>query len=191
MVIKKNIRGMIVQETYHLKGIPTKIITMNPGIFANFVCLLFNFPIDISEFPQEFKNTDTIPAHKKEEKVTKLITDLSAYYRTSLKITKNKFAINYMIISIRFFYRVNVDFAKVIVLSIVAMLENFKKSVDDGNEFEALLTDLSKVVLTSSVEEKLRGITVDSELKFEKHISSICNKASQKMFCSEFQITCC
>ena len=83
------------------------------------------------------------------------------------------------------------DFAKVIVLSIVAMLENFKKSVDDGNEFEALLTDLSKVVLTSSVEEKLRGITVDSELKFEKHISSICNKAIQKMFCSEFQITCC
>ena len=83
------------------------------------------------------------------------------------------------------------DFAKVIVLSIVAMLENFKKSVDDGNEFEALLTDLSKVLLTSSVEEKLCGITVDSELKFEKHISSICNKASQKMFCSEFQITCC
>ena len=37
------------------------------------------------------------------------------------------------------------DFAKVIVLSILAMLENFKKSVDDGNEFEALLTDLSKV----------------------------------------------
>ena len=71
MVIKKNIRGMIVQETYHLKDIPTKIITMNPGIFANFICLLFNFPIDISELPQEFKNSDTIPAHKKKEKSDK------------------------------------------------------------------------------------------------------------------------
>ena len=27
---------------------------------------------------------------------------------------------------------------------LLAMLENFKKSVDDGNEFGALLTDLSK-----------------------------------------------
>ena len=36
------------------------------------------------------------------------------------------------------------DFANDIVLSIVAVLENFKKSVDDGNESEALLTDLSK-----------------------------------------------
>ena len=51
--------------------------------------------------------------------------------------------------------------------------------------------EINKFVVTSSVEEKLLGITVDSELKFEKHISSICNKASQKMFCSEFQITCC
>ena len=34
------------------------------------------------------------------------------------------------------------------------------------------------VVLTSSVEEKLLAITLDSELKFEKHITGICNKAS-------------
>ena len=37
------------------------------------------------------------------------------------------------------------------------------------------------VVLTSSVEEKLLGITLDSELKFEKHITDICNKVSQKI----------
>ena len=37
---------------------------------------------------------------------------------------------------------------------------------------------INNVVLTSSVEEKLLGITLDSELKFEKHITDICNKAS-------------
>ena len=38
------------------------------------------------------------------------------------------------------------------------------------------------VLLTStSAEEKLLDITLDSELKFKKHIAGICNKASQKI----------
>ena len=40
---------------------------------------------------------------------------------------------------------------------------------------------INDVVLTSSVEEKLLGTTLDSEVKFEKHIIGICNKASQKI----------
>ena len=40
---------------------------------------------------------------------------------------------------------------------------------------------INDLVLTSNVEEKLLGITLDSELKFEKHITDICNKASQKI----------
>ena len=40
---------------------------------------------------------------------------------------------------------------------------------------------LYDVVLSSSVEETLLGITLDSELKFEKHITDICNKVSQKI----------
>ena len=39
----------------------------------------------------------------------------------------------------------------------------------------------SDVVLTSSVDKKLLGITLDSELKSEKRITDICNKASQKL----------
>ena len=40
---------------------------------------------------------------------------------------------------------------------------------------------INDVVLTSSVQEKLLGITLDSEFKFEKHITDISNKASQKI----------
>ena len=40
---------------------------------------------------------------------------------------------------------------------------------------------INNALLTSSVEEKLLGITLDSELKFEKHITDICNKANQKI----------
>ena len=50
---------------------------------------------------------------------------------------------------------------------------------------------IKDVLLTSSVEEKLLGITLDSELKFEKRITGICNKACQKyMLCPELQVTC-
>ena len=40
---------------------------------------------------------------------------------------------------------------------------------------------INDVVLTSNVEEKLHIITLHYELKFEKHITGICNKASQKI----------
>ena len=40
---------------------------------------------------------------------------------------------------------------------------------------------INNVVLTSNAEENLLGIIVISELKFEKHITRICNKASQKI----------
>ena len=40
---------------------------------------------------------------------------------------------------------------------------------------------INNVVLTSSVEVKLLGITLDSDIKFEKHIIDICNYASQKI----------
>ena len=49
-----------------------------------------------------------------------------------------------MIIFIKYFYRFNVDFANSSQHCLLAILENYKKSADDGNEYGALLTDLSK-----------------------------------------------
>ena len=44
----------------------------------------------------------------------------------------------------------------------------------------------------NKIEENLLRINLDSELKFEKHIAGICNKAGQEyMFCPEPQATCC
>ena len=69
--IGKVIKGMNVHKTCQLKDIPTKIIRMNSDIFANFTCLHFNYCIDIGDYPQEFKNADIIPVHKKKEKSDK------------------------------------------------------------------------------------------------------------------------
>ena len=49
--IKKNIRGMNVHETCHLKYIPTKIIMPT---FLVIFCLHFNYCMDIGQFTQEF-----------------------------------------------------------------------------------------------------------------------------------------
>ena len=59
---------MNLHKISQLKDIPTKMIKMNADIFANCVCLHFNYCIDIGEFPQEFKNADIIPVYKREEK---------------------------------------------------------------------------------------------------------------------------
>ena len=64
------------------------------------------------------------------KKVAKLITDLSTYYqirKTNLRSTVCGFRKGYSSQN-----------------CLLAMLENFKKSADDGNEFGALLTDRSK-----------------------------------------------
>ena len=39
---------------------------------------------------------------------------------------------------------------------------------------------LEEAFITSSLCEKLLGITTDSDLKFDKHISELCNKVSKK-----------
>ena len=100
---KKILKAWKYKTFAKLKDIPTKIIKMNADIFTNFICLHFNFCIDIGEFPQAFKHAEIIPVHNKKKKVTKLITDLSAYCQTFLKFIKNVFTINCMVILIKYF----------------------------------------------------------------------------------------
>ena len=78
--IKKIIRGMSLPKSCQIKYIPTRVIKMNADNFINFICLHFNYCIDIGECPQVFKHADIITVRRK-KKVIKLITDLSAYYQ--------------------------------------------------------------------------------------------------------------
>ena len=137
---------MNVHKTCQLKDIPTKIIKMNSDIFGNFNSLHFNYCIDTGEFPQEFKNADIIPAHKKREK-----SDKTNYRPVGILPNLSK-------IYEKLIYDQLYDYFDKILLPsqcgfrkgyssqncLLAMLENFKKSADDGNEFGALLNNLSK-----------------------------------------------
>ena len=48
---------------------------MNIDIFANFFTDHFRYCIAYSEFPDKLKHADVIPVHKKNEGVTRQITD--------------------------------------------------------------------------------------------------------------------
>ena len=68
------------------------------------------------------------------------------------------------------------------------MKANQTKSLSN-NKAEKVMT-INDVAMTSSDEEKLLSIILDSKLKFERHITGICNKATQKyMVCPELQVT--
>ena len=41
---------------------------------------------------------------------------------------------------------------------------------------------INEIALISNVQEKLHGITFNSELKFEKNVTGICKKTSQNNF---------
>ena len=62
---------MNVHTTSQLKNVPTKTTKVNADIFANFICLHFNYCKVIGDLWQEFKSAEIIPVHKKREKSNK------------------------------------------------------------------------------------------------------------------------
>ena len=110
------------------------------------IIIHFNYCIVIGEFPHEFRNADIIPVHKKKQKSDKtnyrpvsILPNLSKIYE---KLIYNQLYdyFDKILLPSQCGFRKGYSFQH----CLLAMLENFKKSVDDGNEFGALLTDLSK-----------------------------------------------
>ena len=74
----------------HVKyDIPTKVIKINKGIFANFITNYFNYCIANGEFPDELKYADVIPFHKKNEKCNKTNYRPMSILTNILKIYEN------------------------------------------------------------------------------------------------------
>ena len=66
------LNNLNVAKTCQVTDIPAKVIK---GIFANFIIDHFKYCIAYGEFPDELKQADVIPVHKKNEKCNKKITD--------------------------------------------------------------------------------------------------------------------
>ena len=108
----------------------TRIFKENIDIFTDFLCTSINIVIKSSSFPSALKLADVTPVHKKGRK------DMKENFRpVSILPTLSKIFEKFL-------------FAKCLLYStqhcLLVMLETWKRSVDKGKVFDALLTDLSK-----------------------------------------------
>ena len=115
---------------------------MNTNIFANFICLHVNYYIDICEFRRYL----TCWYNKKKEKSDET-NHIPISILLNLSKTYEKLIYNHLydyfdniVLPSQCGFRKGYSFQH----CLLAMLENFKKSADDLNEFRALLTNLTK-----------------------------------------------
>jgi len=52
-----------------------------------------------------------------------------------------------------------------------------------GFKHETMFANVGENKLFEERSVKLLGVTIDNELKFDKHVSELCNKASRKLSC--------
>ena len=125
---------------------PTKIIKLNSDIFSNLI-YKFNYCIDKGQFPNYLKNVDIVPAYKKNNKCEKenyrsvsILSNFSKIYERLMYNQLYGYFDNILFLS-------QCGFQKGYSAQhcLLVMIKKFKETIDRGNEFGALLTDLSKV----------------------------------------------
>ena len=143
--IETEIRLLKLNKASQYSDISTKIIKENSDIFSNFICESINNSIKSSIFPSCLKHDDVTPLHKKCNKSLKenyrpvsILPILSKVFgRSMFKLMSSFFDI---------FSKYQYGFRKGFSTQqcLLALLEKWKRSLDRGKVFGALLTDLSK-----------------------------------------------
>ena len=126
--------------------IPIKIAKENIDIFSNFLCVSFSSSINSRKFQKNLKLADITSLLKKGKKDIKsnyrpvsILPNLSKNFKKCVFTQISQFFNN-------IFSKYQYGFRKIFSTQqcLLAMLEKWKKSADNGKDFEALLTDLSK-----------------------------------------------
>ena len=144
--IETEIRLLKLNKAAQYSDIPTKIIKENSDIFSNFICKSINNSIKSSIFPSCLKHADVTPLHKKCIKSLKenyravsILPILSKVFERSIFKQMSGF---FGDTSSKYQYGFRKGFSTQQCL--LALLEKWKRSIDRGKVFGALLPDLSK-----------------------------------------------
>ena len=144
--IEKEIKKLDVNKASQRSDIPTKIIKENIDIFGDFIGKSYNNTIKASQFYQNLKLADITRAHKKGKK------DMKDNYRpVSILPNLSKMFEKLMFKEMpqffdKIFSKYQCGFRKGFSTQqcLLAMLEKWKRAIDNDKCFGALLTDLSK-----------------------------------------------
>ena len=144
--IKKELQNLDTSKATQKSDLPTKIIKENFDTFAAFLFGSVNSSINLSNFPKNLEFADITPAHKKNSR-----SDNTNYRPVSSLPNLSKVFENILYKHIseffnKIFSKYQTDFQKGFNTQtcLVVMLEKIKKCLDDGGEYAALLSDLSK-----------------------------------------------
>ena len=140
--VLKVIEDLNAKKSY----ITTKIFKLNSDISSNLIYKHFNCYIDKGEFPNDLKHDDIIPIYKKNNKCEKenyrpvsILLNLSKVYE---KLMYNQ--LYQCFDNILFPSQCVCRKANSAQHCLLVMIEKFKEAIDEGYEFGALLTDISK-----------------------------------------------
>ena len=126
--------------------IPTKILKQNSDYFAEYIYENINQCISKSVFPSDLKLADVTPVYKKKSKNSKdnyrpvsILSNISKIYERCIYDQ-----IQLFFDSVLSKYQCEFRRGYNPQHCLVSLIEKWKKSVDNGGAFGALLTDLSK-----------------------------------------------
>ena len=126
--------------------IPVRIIKEIEFVFSQFLFPMFNFYIDNNTFPNELKEADTNPVYKKDD-----LFEKANYMPISILPILSK-AFEHCLCDQIYEYIGNISFKAQCSLrkglsrqySLITMIEKWRKNMDKGGSYAALVTDLSK-----------------------------------------------
>ena len=127
--------------------IPVKLTKMNEDIFSRLIFQNSNQSLVNGEFPHCLKQAEVIPVFKNKEKLDKSNNRPVNLLPVISKIYERLMYDQMFNILIKSSLNFNVVFVKDLVLQncFLNMIKNWKKSLDQGGHYGALLTDLPKV----------------------------------------------
>ena len=135
--VMKVINNLNVAKSFQINDILTKVIKMNKDIFANFIMNLFNYCTAYGEFPDELKQADIIPVHKKNEKCdntnyrpVSILTNISKIYE-KFKYNQLSKYFDSLLATNQCGFRKGFSSQCCLLLN----LEKFKEAIDRGNQF--------------------------------------------------------
>ena len=144
--IKKFIEKLDPKKASQKSDMSTNILKKNAAFFAKYICDDINTLIRSSKFHNELKEADIVPVHKKKSKFSKenyrpisILPNISKVYERCLYDQISNFFEDV-------FSKYQCGFRKGYSAQhcLLVMIEKWKKIVDHGGVFGALLTDLSK-----------------------------------------------
>ena len=137
----KIVNTLVTAKASQQSDIPTKILKQNSDYFAEYFYENINQFISKSIFPSDLKLADVTPVYKKKSKNSKdnyrpvsILSNISKIYERCIYDQ-----IQLFFDSLLSKYQLRVSYH-----CLITLIEKWKKIVDNGGAFGALLTDLSK-----------------------------------------------